>query len=100
MKVEFTQSGGFAGLMRHCTLDTATMSPDEAAALESLVRQAKLSSSREHLSSSGRDLEEYQIAIDDGAKTVTVVHDQSTLTADGKALVGYLKKCARPGPPK
>ena len=100
MKVEFTQSGGFAGLMRHCTLDTATMSPDEAAALESLVRQAKLSSSREHVSSSGRDLEEYQIAIHDGAKTVTVVHDQSTLTADGKALVGYLKKCARPGPPK
>ena len=100
MKVELTQSGGFARLIRHCTLDTATMAPDEAAALESLVRQARLSSSREHVSSSGRDLEEYQIAIHEGGKAVTVVHDQSTLTADGKALVGYLKKCARPGPPK
>jgi hypothetical protein len=100
MKVQFTQSGGFAGSIRHCTLETNTMTPDEATALESLVRQAKLSSSREHVSASGRDLEEYQISIHDGAKTVTVTLDQSTLSADAKALVGYLKKCARPGLPK
>jgi Emfourin len=100
MKVQFTQSGGFAGAIRHCTLETDTMKPDEAAALEALVRQANLSSSREHVTASGRDLEEYQISVDDGGKSLTVVHDQSTLPAAAKALVGYLKKCARPGMPK
>jgi hypothetical protein len=83
-------------VIHQCTLETATMKADEATALEGLVRQANLSSTRQ-LSTSGRDLEEYEIAIDDGGKSVTVVLDQSTLPADAKPLVGYLKKCARPG---
>jgi hypothetical protein len=100
MKVRFIQSGGFAGLIRHCTLDTDAMKPDEAATLESLVRQANLSPAGERVSTSGRDLEEFEISIDDAGTSTTVVHDQSTLSTGARALVGYLKKCARPGPPK
>ena len=44
----------------------------------------------------GRDLEDYQISIDDGHGGVTVVRDQSTLTSEGKALVAYLKKFSKP----
>ena len=97
MRVRFTQSGGFAGTVRRCTLDTSTMDKDEAGALEALVRKAALSTSRHVLSASGRDLEEYEIALDDDGRSATVVYDQSTLPADAKALVGYLKKSARPG---
>jgi len=107
MKVQFLQSGGFAGLIRHCTLDTRTMSADEAAALKRLVKEANLSApkaarsaTREAVSRSARDLEEYQISVDDGGKGLTVVHDQSTLPTEAKALIGYLKKCAKPGQPK
>jgi hypothetical protein len=100
MRVTFIQSGGFVGSVRQCTLDTATMSADDARTLEALVKKADVSVSRETRSRSGRDLEEYQISVDTGDSSVTVVHDQSTLSPDTKALVAYLKKCARPGLPK
>jgi hypothetical protein len=100
MRVTFIQSGGFVGTVRQCTLDTETMSADEARTLEALVKKADVSVSRETRSRSGRDLEEYQISVDTGDRSVTVVHDQSTLSPDAKALVAYLKKCARPGLPK
>jgi hypothetical protein len=106
MKVQFMQSGGFAGLIRHCTLDTRTMEADEAATLRRLVEEANLSAPRATrsappaVSRSGRDFEEYQISVDDGAEDLTVVHDQSSLPAEAKALIGYLKKCAKPGQPK
>jgi len=100
MKIEFTQSGGFAGAIRRCTLDTRTMSATDAEVLEGLVRAANLADGpAERLSSSGRDLEEYQIAVEDDSRSATVVRDSSTLSPEGKALVGYLKKCARPGAP-
>jgi hypothetical protein len=103
MKVQFLQSGGFAGLIRHCALDTKTMDADEAATLQRLVQEANLSApraTRHAVSRSARDLEEYQISVDDGGEGLTVVHDQSTLPAEAKALIGYLKKCAKPGQPK
>ena len=100
MKIAFTQSGGFAGAIRRCTLDTRTMSPEEAAVLQGLVRAAKLTAApAEHLSARGRDLEEYEIALEEDGASTTVIRDASTLTPEGKALVGYLKKCARPGAP-
>ena len=97
MRVQFTQSGGFVGAIRECTLDTSSMQADEATTLETLVKNANLfSTPGEQRSLTGRDLEDYQISIDDGHGDVTVVRDQSTLTAEAKALVAYLKKCATP----
>ena len=96
MRVQFTQSGGITGRLRACTLETSSMDAAEAKALEELVCKADLSTSGEVLSRGGRDLEEYEIAIDDGHGRVTVVRDQSTLTPEAKALVAYLKKCAKP----
>lgn len=99
MRVRFTQSGGFAGTIRECTLDTTTLSPEEAGALEALVGDADLSGERELLSASGRDLEQYEISVDAGGSApVTVTRDQSTMSAGTKALVAYLKKCAKPAP--
>ena len=101
MKIAFTQSGGFAGAIRHCSLDTSTMSTDEARLLEGLVQAARLKTRpAEQRSAAGRDLEEYEIALEEDGASTTVIRDASTLTPEVKALVGYLKKCARPGAPR
>jgi hypothetical protein len=98
MKIAFTQSGGFAGAIRRGTLDTSTMAPEEAAVLERLVAATQLTAgATQRLSARGRDLEEYEITLEDEGSSTTVVRDASTLTPEGKALVGYLKKHARPG---
>lgn len=97
MRVQFTQSGGIVGAIRQCSLDTSSMDADDALTLEALVKSAGLSSAPgEQRSSTGRDLEDYEISIDDGHAGVTVVRDQSTLTPEAKALVAYLKKHAKP----
>jgi hypothetical protein len=97
VRVQFTQSGGFVGAIRECTLDTSSMDADEALTLETLVKNANLfSAPGEQRSLTGRDLEDYQISIDDGHGVVTVVRDQSTLTSETKALVAYLKKFSKP----
>ena len=73
------------------------MDADEALTLETLVKNANLfSAPGEQRSLTGRDLEDYQISIDDGHGGVTVVRDQSTLTSEAKALVAYLKKFSKP----
>ena len=100
MRVRFVQSGGFAGTIRHCTLDTETMSAEDARKLEDLVRQAQLTEPAEARSRSARDLEEYQVSVEDAAGKATIVRDQSTLQPEAKALVAYLKKCAKPGLPR
>src|SRR5687767_13078917 len=99
MRVRFVLSGGFAGAIRSCTLDTSALSKDKARTLEDLVRKADLSASRQALSVSGRDLEQYEISVHDDDTSVTVTYDQSTLSPGTKPLVAYLKKCAKPGMP-
>jgi hypothetical protein len=100
VRIRFTQSGGFVGTIRQCMLDTSSMDPDEAREVETLVQNADFSSAGEQRSVAGRDLEEYEISIDDGNGDVTVVRDQSTLRAESKPLVAYLKKCAKPARPR
>lgn len=105
MRIQFVQSGGFAGTIRHCSLDTASMSKAEAAELEALVHKAELDST--HLegatsasrAANARDLEDFHLSIEDESGKKTIVRDQSTLSPGGKALVAYLKKCAKPGLP-
>src|SRR4051812_9127215 len=96
MKVHFSQSGGFVGALKECTLDTASMPAAAAKTLEDLVRRSALATSAESLSERGRDLEEYEIAIDDDGRNISVVFDSETIPQAAKQLVGYLKKCARP----
>ena len=96
MKVRFDQSGGYAGLLRGCDLDTSTLPPDEARQLEQLVQASAMPASGEFLSNSSRDLHQYEITIEDGASIRTVILDDESLPATAKPLIGYLKKCAKP----
>ena len=99
MKVRFTQSGGFAGLVKGCEIDTKALSPENAKELEQLVKAAALSASGEFLSRSGRDLQQYEVAIEDGSKKTSVIFDDQSIPQSAKPLIAYLKKCAKPKAP-
>lgn len=96
MKVQFNQSGGFSGLLKGCDIDTAALSPENATEVEHLVKTSGISASGEFLSDSGRDLQLYEITIEDGTSKVSVVFDDKNIPQSAKPLVGYLKKCAKP----
>lgn len=100
MKVRFTQSGGFAGALRGCELNTSQLASEEAAELEQLVEASDLPPSGEYLSSSGRDLFQYELEIDGDGIATSVVLDDHSVPATAKPLLGYLKKHAKPLPRK
>jgi len=96
MKVQFQQSGGFAGLLKNCEIDTETLPPDKAKEVHELVHKSELPRSGEFLSDTTYDLHQYDITIEDGATKKSVTYDDQSLPAAAKPLIGYLKKCAKP----
>ena len=96
MKMNFVQSGGFLGMVKGCEIDTETLPADEAKKLEGLVQASGISASSELVSDSGRDLQQYEISIEEGASKISAVFDDETLPQSAKPLVGYLRKRARP----
>jgi hypothetical protein len=96
MKVKFLQSGGFAGTIKGCEFDTAALASDVVRELEHLLRGSGLSASGKFLSDTGRDLQQYEIAIEDGNRKTEFVFDDSTVPQSAKPLLGFLKKHARP----
>jgi emfourin len=99
MKLRLIQSGGLLGIVRSCEVDTARLGREAADELERMVRASGISASGTHLSESARDLHTYEITIEDGDRTVTVVFDDANMPAAAKPMIGYLKQQARPVPP-
>lgn len=93
MLISFTQSGGFAGLLKRCRIDTAALDPDERTRVESLVVAAGWTASWEKFSE-GRDRFQYEIAIE-RETTVHVVCDDSCVPPEARPLVAYLKEHAK-----
>ena len=58
LKITFRESGGFAGLVRGCELDSSSLPPAAAAALDVLLAGAKAPS---RASRGARDLVTYEI---------------------------------------
>ena len=96
MKVSFLQSGGFSGLVKGCEFDTADLGPDAAREIEQITKASGISTSGEFFSDSGRDLQQYEITIEDGNSAISVVFDDETIPGSAKSLVGYLKKHSQP----
>ena len=99
MIVRFMQSGGFAGLLKGCEIDTTTLPLEKAKELEKLVKASGISASGAVLSNTSRDLFEYEITIKDGGSEISATFDDESLPPSAKPLIGYLKKCATPKSP-
>jgi len=93
MLISFAQSGGFAGLLKHCRVDTAALEPHERMRVEALVIAAGWEVSWEKFSE-GRDRFQYEIAIE-RETTVRVTCDDSCVPPEARPLVAYLKDRAR-----
>lgn len=99
MRITFTQSGGFAGLFRHCALDAGSLTESERRSLEALVEASGLTASWERFTAAGRDLTQYEIVIDRDTASVRVCCDDRCLPAEARPLVSFLQERARPGAP-
>jgi hypothetical protein len=99
MFIRFVQSGGVAGLIKESTLDTAGLAPDEARTVENLVHNSGLSASGVQHSPTARDLNQYDLTIEDGGRKIEATFDDSTLPPSARPLVAHLKRLARPARP-
>jgi hypothetical protein len=96
MKITFTQSGGFTGAIKSCTIDAADLAPVEREELESLVAGSGLTESLERFSPAGRDLRQYDIVIERDAAVQRICCDERSVPEAARPLVGFLSARARP----
>jgi len=94
MLIAFTQSGGFAGLIRRCRVDTSALEPAERTRVEAFVAAAGWTESCERFSD-GRDRFRYEITIEGDAAPVHVVCDDACVPPEARPLVAYLKEHAK-----
>lgn len=98
MKIKFRQSGGFAGILRGCDLDTASLPPQEARELEQLVQSAGINQSSQTLSRGSRDRLQYDIELKRNGDVVKVQLDDGSIPQNVRPLIQYLKKKSHPVP--
>lgn len=98
MRVKFLQSGGFAGTVKGCELDTKSLSAEATEKLEELIRDSGIAGSRELSSESGRDMQQYEITVEMGRRSASLTFDDGTVPEAVKPLLSFLKKHARPQP--
>jgi hypothetical protein len=98
MKITFRQSGGYAGLIRGCEIDTHTLPADEAAAIESLVNSSGVLTAKSAHSRVGRDLFSYSITIESREGQQQLEFDDSTIPVSAGPLLDFLRMRAGPRP--
>jgi hypothetical protein len=99
MKVRLVQSGGIVGIVRECEVNSASLTQEAAEELLRLVRGSGIQASGAFLSDAARDLQQYEITIEDEHGTLSVIFDDASLPPAAKPMLGFLKKRARPHPP-
>ena len=98
MKITFLQSGGFAGMLKGCTIDATDLAPDERQELETLIAASGLTESFDRFSEAGRDLRQYEIVIEQDATVRRIVCDDHSVPEATRPLVAFLSARARPQP--
>lgn len=90
MKIQFQQSGGFAGLSRGCQIDTQFLSSDEVTQLQSLVKQSGILQFQSQSTPNAADLFNYEIFIETDGNTYRISGDENTWPQSAKPLLEYL----------
>jgi hypothetical protein len=95
MRIEFTRSGGFAGMRLSRTFDTGQLPEEEAHQLDQLVDAANFFSLPETLQSGGADKFQYKISIERDGKAHTVQADERAAPPPLASLIKKLEVAAR-----
>ena len=98
MRITFMQSGGFAGGIRGCRIDVAGLGDVERKELEGLVDACGIVESFERFSATGRDVRQYDLAIERDAAMLRISCDEHCLPAAARQLVTFLSARATPQP--
>jgi hypothetical protein len=96
MKVIFQQSGGFAGLIRGCELNTDDLPAAEAKELQSLVKQSRLKNVKGGPTPGARDLMVYEIIVETGDEVQRVSFDELSVPERVEPLIDFLQGRAKP----
>jgi hypothetical protein len=97
MKIRFRQTGGFGGLVLGCDLETSALPPAEAQELARLVKQANLEKIQTRRSEKGRDLQIYEIDVENEI-TAKASFDDMSMPANTRPLLDFLRQRARAVP--
>ncbi len=102
MKITFRQSGGYAGLIMGCEIDTASMKQTDAELLQSLVERSGILElqEKERRAPKGRDLLHYEIHVETGKDVYEISFDDMSIPDNVIPLLEYLKERSGPLPPK
>ncbi len=98
MRITFMLSGGFAGAVRGCRIDTATVAAVERTEWESLVSASGLVASFERFAATARDRRQFDLAIERPEAFVRVSCDDASLPDPARPLVAELVKRSTPQP--
>ena len=91
-------SGGFAGAIRGCCIDTQALAAAERTALEALVVASGLVASFERFAAAARDRRQYDLAIERAETFVRVSCDDASLPEPARPLVADLVSRSTPQP--
>lgn len=100
LKISYEQSGGYAGLIRGCTIDAATLAPATAAVMKRLVEAAPLTSMETARTQGVADLLLHNLKVETDAGTFHLSFDDLTLPEALKPLVEFLARRCKPVPPR
>ena len=97
MRISFERTGGFAGIRLATTVDSAALSPEEAAQLRTLVDNAKFFSlpARIKTTASGADRFQYTVTVETLDQRHTVVVDESAAPPELRPLLNWLTTTAK-----
>jgi len=95
MRIEFTRTGGFAGMRLSKSFDTSTMPADQADELCKLVESAGFFDLPAELRSKGADQFQFKVAVEKDGKAHTVEADERAVPPALAPLVKQLMEAAR-----
>ncbi len=98
MKISFRESGGFAGLIRGCEIDTKQLSNQEAAQLESLVTHSGIFQHQGKATPNARDVFNYEVVVETDKETHRASFNDMNLPESAIPLLEYLQARAEPMP--
>ncbi|MEH2377068.1 protealysin inhibitor emfourin [Nostoc sp.] len=97
MRVSFERTGGFAGISKKTTVDTASLPPNEANTLLRLVETADLFRLPEQITSANQqsDRFQYKLTVEDNGRQHTVTVSEAALPVTLRPLIEWLQNIAQ-----
>lgn len=97
MRIHFERSGGFAGMRLTTTVDTNSLAPEEAGALEEQLHKARFFDLPSSLNASPRGADQfcYRVTVEEGERQHTVELSEAAAPEPLRHLLRQLTTLAR-----